>query len=42
MPAHVENYLHRVGRTARAGRSGLAINFVTERDAEIVKKIKSL
>jgi superfamily II DNA/RNA helicase len=42
MPAHVENYLHRVGRTARAGRTGLAINFVTERDAEIVKKIKSL
>lgn len=42
MPAHVENYLHRVGRTARAGRSGLAINFITERDADIVKKIKSL
>lgn len=42
MPSHVENYLHRVGRTARAGRSGLAINFITERDADIAKKIKSL
>jgi superfamily II DNA/RNA helicase len=42
MPAHLENYLHRVGRTARAGRTGLAINFITERDSEIVKKIKSL
>lgn len=40
MPSHLENYLHRVGRTARAGRTGLAINFITERDAEIAAKIK--
>ena len=40
MPSHIENYLHRVGRTARAGRTGLAINLVTERDAEIVAKIQ--
>ncbi len=39
MPKHLENYLHRVGRTARAGRAGLVINFITERDAEIVKKL---
>lgn len=39
MPSHLENYLHRVGRTARAGRSGLAINLITERDSEIVAKI---
>ena len=32
MPQHLENYLHRVGRTARAGRSGLVVNFITERD----------
>ena len=42
MPAHLENYLHRVGRTARAGRSGVAINLITERDTEIVVKIKRL
>jgi superfamily II DNA/RNA helicase len=42
MPSHLENYLHRVGRTARAGRTGLAINLVTERDAEMAKKIQSL
>lgn len=42
MPAHLENYLHRVGRTARAGRTGLAINFTTERDAEMAEKIKTL
>jgi superfamily II DNA/RNA helicase len=42
MPSHLENYLHRVGRTARAGRKGLAINFITDRDTEIVAKIKRL
>ncbi len=42
MPSVVENYLHRVGRTARAGRSGLAINFITDRDTEMLTKIKTL
>ncbi len=42
MPSVIENYLHRVGRTARAGRSGLAINFVTERDSEMALKIKTV
>jgi superfamily II DNA/RNA helicase len=42
MPSHIENYLHRVGRTARAGRTGLAVNFITERDADIAGKIKGV
>jgi superfamily II DNA/RNA helicase len=42
MPSHLENYLHRVGRTARAGRTGLAINLITERDAEIAATIQRL
>ncbi|MCB9665778.1 MAG: DEAD/DEAH box helicase [Alphaproteobacteria bacterium] len=29
LPDDVETYVHRIGRTARAGRSGLAITFVT-------------
>jgi len=32
MPQHLDNYIHRVGRTARAGREGTVINFITERD----------
>jgi superfamily II DNA/RNA helicase len=32
LPIELKNYLHRVGRTARAGRKGLVINLVTERD----------
>lgn len=39
LPQQMENYLHRVGRTARAGKSGLVINLVTERDARLMSKI---
>ena len=36
-----ETYLHRIGRTGRFGRSGLAINFVDgRRTMEMVKKIE--
>lgn len=41
LPQQMENYIHRVGRTARAGRAGVVINFVTERDAQIMAKVKS-
>jgi ATP-dependent RNA helicase DDX47/RRP3 len=30
MPTHSKDYIHRVGRTARAGRSGRSITFVTQ------------
>jgi len=40
MPESIEDYLHRIGRTARMGRSGKAITFVSEWDLEIFDKIK--
>jgi len=40
LPCEPEEYTHRVGRTARAGRCGMAISFVTERDEERVLKIE--
>lgn len=40
MPGEPEEYTHRVGRTARAGRGGVAISFVTERDEEKVLKVE--
>ncbi|KAL3176006.1 hypothetical protein MRX96_010714 [Rhipicephalus microplus] len=35
IPTHSKDYIHRVGRTARAGRSGKAITFVTQYDVEL-------
>ena len=39
LPSHMENYIHRVGRTARAGRAGRVVNFVTERDQPLVEQL---
>ena len=35
VPSQSKDYIHRVGRTARAGRSGIAITFVTQYDVEV-------
>ncbi|KAF8812387.1 DEAD-domain-containing protein [Phlegmacium glaucopus] len=40
LPNEPEEYVHRVGRTARAGRGGVAVSFVTERDEERVLRIE--
>src|SRR5206468_8905558 len=42
LPRQLESYLHRVGRTARAGRKGVVINLVTERDAPLVAKLAGI
>ena len=39
LPKEMENYIHRVGRTARAGRSGLVVNLITERDEALIAKL---
>lgn len=39
LPRDARNYLHRAGRTARAGRSGLVIDLVTERDRPLLDRI---
>ena len=41
MPMEPEEYTHRVGRTARMGRSGMVVSFVTERDEERVQKVEA-
>lgn len=41
LPNEPEEYTHRVGRTARAGKGGVAISFVTEKDEERVSRIEA-
>ncbi|KAF5370047.1 hypothetical protein D9758_001105 [Tetrapyrgos nigripes] len=41
LPDEAEEYTHRVGRTARAGRGGMAVSFITERDEERVLRIEA-
>jgi ATP-dependent RNA helicase RhlE len=37
LPNELDTYLHRVGRTARAGKPGLVVNLVTPRDAAFLE-----
>ena len=39
-PRRSDDYVHRVGRTARAGRGGVAVTVVTEKDVDLVKMIE--
>ncbi len=42
VPQDAEDYVHRIGRTARAATSGTAITFVNEKDQERLVKIEKL
>jgi ATP-dependent RNA helicase DDX47/RRP3 len=42
VPQHSKDYIHRVGRTARAGRSGKSITMVTQYDVELYQRIEQL
>ena len=41
VPRNVNTYLHRIGRSGRWGRKGMAINFVTRQDIGNMKNIES-
>ncbi len=40
LPTNKEIYMHRIGRSGRFGRKGIAINFVTEADIGMLRKIE--
>jgi ATP-dependent RNA helicase DDX49/DBP8 len=40
VPRCPKSYLHRVGRSARAGRFGAAITFVTQYDVYLLRAIE--
>jgi ATP-dependent RNA helicase DDX3X len=37
LPKDIDDYVHRIGRTGRAGKKGLATAFFTDEDAGLAK-----
>jgi ATP-dependent RNA helicase RhlE len=42
LPQVSEDYVHRIGRTGRAGASGLAVSLVTDEDSKLLRDIERL
>jgi superfamily II DNA/RNA helicase len=40
LPMKAEDYVHRIGRTGRAGRNGLAVTLAERRDLMMIKRIQ--
>jgi superfamily II DNA/RNA helicase len=40
LPMKTEDYIHRIGRTGRAGRNGLAITLAERRDTGMIRRIE--
>ena len=40
LPIQKETYIHRIGRSGRYGRKGVAINFVTDRDLQELDELQ--
>lgn len=42
LPQDPETYVHRIGRTGRAGRDGVAVSMVSDRDVDSLSRIQDL
>jgi translation initiation factor 4A len=42
LPTNHENYIHRIGRSGRFGRKGVAINFLTQEDVRTMREIEQV
>lgn len=42
LPLEIESYVHRIGRTGRAGKEGVAISFCDQREVPLLERIQEL
>ena len=42
MPGNIEMYTHRIGRTGRAGKTGVATTFLTLHDSDVFYDLKQM
>ena len=42
MPNNIEDYVHRIGRTGRIGKKGIAITFINDKNKPVIKDLYSL
>ena len=42
MPSNIEDYVHRIGRTGRAGAQGFAVTFFTDKHARMAKELMDI
>ncbi|GLJ19127.1 hypothetical protein SUGI_0343520 [Cryptomeria japonica] len=42
MPSNIEMYTHRIGRTGRAGKTGVATTFLTHNDSDVFYDLKQM
>ncbi len=40
MPQDAESYVHRIGRTGRAGKTGLAFSFISDKDVDSLARVE--
>ena len=38
-PNNIEDYIHRIGRTGRAGATGVAVSFFTDKSQKMAKEL---
>jgi len=42
LPTNIDDYVHRIGRTGRAGNTGAALSFINERNTGIARELRDL
>ncbi|KAL3919027.1 MAG: hypothetical protein SGILL_003959, partial [Bacillariaceae sp.] len=42
LPTNIDDYVHRIGRTGRAGNTGSALAFVNEKNSGVVRELREL